>query len=495
MSKVAITTVNPKQQDLADLFADRWEGHPLEVIGKGNHRITVLEPVSGRKHDYTYTQFESLLERLPHNVMPAEEWSVPPEEAVTTDAEVPAEIDEQALAQPQPPSVAAPVWIPAEEPLPVIELGTGPIADAREEVQRATADLLDAIRQEHSSELGKNASRLIKGRTLTILERAAEKLKKFNASEIQGMTPLQFARSWVESRMEDAGIFDTRLDDSEVYMTRKVYRALEPLGGVNMKFTDMYAINPKTNQPLVRDDGEPYERSVTEVAMNKLWYVSDLLQQNSEGMVSFAHRMTEKGLKEFKRLKPDTMPPSQVNKVVKEIMTGTMPSPEDPEQSVPWDEKRIKQYVNEKLGIKEDEGSGVRSMQFPEEWYDTEYREIREMATSIMGFLGLTSLIEEKTGLIKHVHIFGPILRHYFNINEFGPWRLLEMYVQSGVISVKQAGYFKIAWEDEGLRDLWEQQHGTEANVNFDEVYPDDDSIILSAVAVEEDEGEGELPF
>lgn len=452
---------NEKQGDLIDLFRQRYNGPPVEVTGKGNHRITVVDKDTGQSRQFTYKEFEQYLGELPENEPLFEE------EVVEVEAEALPEVDE-------------------EGPEGVVAL--------RKEVQRAAADLRDAVRREHESEYGKNAARLIKGRTLSIVESAGKKLKTMGAEEIQGLTPLQYARDFVSSDMEDAGIFDARLDDSEVYMTRKVYRALEPHGGVEARFTDMYALNPKTGQPLVLDSGDPYNRSVTEVALNKLWYVSDLVKHDPNRVISFARRMTEKGLKEFKRLKPEKLSGNIALQDMENIMRGRMPvEVEGEEVLVPWDEAHIREYVNDKLGVTETPKEEMRNISVPKEWYDSEYREAREMGAMVLGFLGYDDVIEEDTGLLRNIHLLGPILRTYFNVAEFGPWRLLEMFVNSNMITPKQAAYFKQAWEEEGLEDRWLDEHDVANVPRFSDVYEDDEDAPIAQL---DDSGEDdELPF
>lgn len=335
----------------------------------------------------------------------------------------------------------------------------------RDQVEREAKLLLKEVEGEVADGVHANAHRLAKGMRLSNLEHLATKMKAAG-EDLDDTTPLQFARARVEQAMFDRGMADTRLDEAEVSITRKAWRAVEQGGGLEAVFEDIYAVHPATGQPLVNDAGLALERRVAEVPVNKIYYVADYADYDFSAAMSFANRQSEKALRTFNRL---------AKKRTKAQLF------KDIEKVVGMDAKGLSAFVAEKLGLPDPaETPQFKAITVPSEVYDDWWRPLREMASLIIGFLGKDEMLDDEgrmqPGMLVHdlISLVDP--------REYGPWRVLEMMVAAQVISTEEAAQFKVSWEEDGLDARWAKYMDQGASVKFEAVHDDLADEVLAEV-------------
>lgn len=333
------------------------------------------------------------------------------------------------------------------------------------DVERTTQALLKAVEREVADAVGSNRHRLAKGKHLSELEHLGARIKAAG-EDLGDASPLQFARAIVENAMFDRGMADTRLDDAEVSITRKAYRAVEPEGGLDAEFEDVYAIHPATGHPLVNDAGLPLRRKAAEVPVNKIYYVSDYLDYDFSAGMSFANRSSEKRLRTFNRLAKKRTK-SQVFTDIKKV--------------VAMDDKDLNSYVAKGLGLPDPaEQPQFKNITVPAEVYDEMWRPLREMASLIVGFHGLQEMLDED-GRVQP----GMLLRDLISVvdpRQHGPWPMLQVLVEAQVLTTEQAAQFKVSWEEDGLADRWAAYMDEGADVPFEDTGGDLADEVLAEV-------------
>ena len=310
--------------------------------------------------------------------------------------------------------------------------------------QELTNKLIASLELERTGELSKNGARLNKGECLTLLEREGMRLKA--AGEELDSSPLQFAVTQAKNAIESKGVFDTRLDNDEVSVVRKAFtRVAEPLGGADATFQDVYARNPHTGEKLVNDAGQPFTRPISEVAVNKLYLIADYAEHDFDAAISFAKRASEKGIKKLNRVWKRTKDPNTMFSMMMDLaeMYGT-------------EDQTISLRVNEELGI-EDEGPEYKNIQVPAHLFDGAYSRCRRMMSLILGFNGNEEALEKESGMVMPGIMLETILVTLLDPQEYGPWNMLEVLVRAGTVNTEQAANFKLAWDEDGLAERWEE--------------------------------------
>jgi len=325
-------------------------------------------------------------------------------------------------------------------------------------IQELTDGLVDSIRKERTGELSKNGGRLAKGMHLTLLEREGMHLKA--AGETMVETPLQMAITTAQNALESEGVFDTNLSNDEVSIVRKAYvEVAEPLGGVDATFNDHFAANPHTGMRLVNDAGQPYVRPITEVAVNKLYLISDYAHHDFDAAISFAKRVSEKSLKKVNRIWKAKKHPNPVFTAINDIIEQTDASDE-----------AISRFVNETLGIMPEDGPEYKNIQVPAHVYDGVYTRVRQMMSLILGFNGNAEVLTKDTGEVMPGIMLETVLGTLLEPLEHGPWNILQTLVRAETLTSEQAANFKIAWEEDGLKERWQKVMETGELPTFDEV-------------------------
>ncbi len=331
------------------------------------------------------------------------------------------------------------------------------------QAEKAAALLLKAVEGEVSGGVDVNGHRLAKGKHLSDLERIGTQMRS-SGEDLGDVTPLQFAKAKVEHAMFDRGIRDTHLDDAEVSIVRKAYRAVEPKGGLEAEFDDVLAIHPLTGDPLVNDGGKPIRRRATEVPVNRIYYVADYAEQDFSTAMSFANRMSERGLRTFSRLAKRCTG----KRVIEEMKTV-----------VGMDGPVLSAYVAEQLGIPDKGEPQFKNITVPIEVFEDMYEPARKAASLIMGFLGIEEVLDEE-GLVQP-GIFMRAVLDLLDPHTHGPWRVLELLTRHGSITPEQAAQFKVSWEEDGLADRWDEVSGNKSS-GFPEVERDVVDEVLEEV-------------
>ena len=329
-------------------------------------------------------------------------------------------------------------------------------------VQELTSGLVESVQKERSGDLSKNGGRLAKGMYLTLLEREGMRMKAEGQSMVE--TPLQMAIVEAQNALESKGVFDTNLGNDEVSIVRKAYVFIaEPMGGIESTFNDHFAVNPHTGMKLVNDAGGPFVRPLTEVAVNKLYLISDYAQHDFDGAISFAKRVSEKALKKVNRIWKAKKDVNTVFNAINDIVEMSDCSDEN-----------ISMYVNEALGIKEEETPEYKNIQVPGHVYDGVYTRVRQMMSLILGFNGTSELLDKNSGSVMPGIMIETILGTLLEPLEHGPWNVLQTLVRAETITAEEAANFKLAWEQDGLKERWEQVMETGELPSFEEVLGDD---------------------
>ena len=313
-----------------------------------------------------------------------------------------------------------------------------------ERVKELTNSFVDSVKSERKGELSKNGARLSKGYYLVELEREGIKLKGEGVD--MPWTPLQAAIAAAEEALEHEGVFDTNLDNDEVSIVRKAYvKVAEPLGGVGATFSDYFATNPHTDAPLVNDAGQPFERPLTEIAVNKLYVISDWAEHDFDAALSFAKRATEKGLRSLHKLWRRTKDPNAIFNLINDLVDNNRVT-----------EDSIRDQVNGVLGIT-DASPEYKSVSIPIDIYEGVWTRSREMMSLILGFCGFTEFLEKDSGRVYPGILLEAVYGTLLDPLEYGPWRMLETLTRSNLLTTEQAANFKLAWEQDGLNERWNE--------------------------------------
>jgi hypothetical protein len=332
-----------------------------------------------------------------------------------------------------------------------------------DKIHELTDGLVASIEKERSGDLSKNGGRLAKGMYLTLLEREGMRLKA--EGQMSEDTPLQMAITEAQNALETKGVFDTNLGNDEVSIVRKAFvNVAEPLGGLEATFNDHFAVNPHTGMKLVNDAGGPFVRPITEVAVNKIYLISDYAHNDFDGAISFAKRVSEKALKKVNKIWKQTKSVNSLFGAINDIVETTDASDES-----------ISEFVNEFLGVKPDETPDYKNIQVPGHVYDGVYTRVRQMMSLILGFNGNEELLDKDSGKVMPGILIETILGTLLEPLEHGPWNILQTLLRAETITSEQAANFKIAWEQDGLAERWENVMNTGELPAFDEVIADDD--------------------
>jgi hypothetical protein len=132
-------------------------------------------------------------------------------------------------------------------------------------------------------------------------------------------------------------------------------------------------------------------------------------------------------------------------------------------------------FVNELLGIKPEESPDYKNIQVPGHVYDGVYTRVRQMMSLILGFNGNEELLDKDSGKVMPGILIETILGTLLEPLEHGPWNILQTLVRAETITSEQAANFKLAWEQDGLKERWENVMNTGELPTFDEVVGDED--------------------
>jgi len=195
----------------------------------------------------------------------------------------------------------------------------------------------------------------------------------------------------------------------------------------------------------MNDAGQPFTRPISEVAVNKLYLIADYAEHDFDAAISFAKRASEKGIKKLNRVWKRTKDPNTMFSMMMDLaeMYGT-------------EDQTISLRVNEELGI-EDEGPEYKNIQVPAHLFDGAYSRCRRMMSLILGFNGNEEALEKESGMVMPGIMLETILVTLLDPQEYGPWNMLEVLVRAGTVNTEQAANFKLAWDEDGLRERWEE--------------------------------------
>lgn len=373
----------------------------------------------------------------------------------------------------------------AGDPSPRAEraIEEGNLRDAFHDLVR---DTFEVLRQEHRGEIGRNVARLRKGQVMTVVEAFKERAQE---EGLEGLTTTKDILAALNSGLiafaNSHGIVDrfNRITENEATITRTVFeRFTQPERGINSTFRMVDAVDEATGEPILNDAGEPMEVPLSEVAVNNLYPLSEYVAEgNRDALASFAHRFSEKVVKQAKKYSKDRSVP--ILEVVQDInnLRRAVPSPiTEEEVSVQADEGLALSWIREQRG--EEPPSEIVSIVTTRDWYEAEFEAMKAVASKAYAVFGQP--LDEETGLISNVKLLERTMTQYFSINLYGAERLIAALVDAGDFSEAQAQRFlaRYQWDPE-IRELVEQ-----------EVSEEEAQALTEAIATGEQPAEPEGP-
>ena len=360
----------------------------------------------------------------------------------------------------------------------------GAVAKARAEASTVVAaqdDLIEAFaaeafeisNTEHSGEVGRNAARFRRGELMIRLHGAAKSaripVKKMLANLNDRMVIIAGERG-----VPDFG----EITEQEASTTRKVVEAF----GSDTDFRLAHKINPTTGQPLVRDDGNPFELHITEVAMNKLAPLTEFADSiDLDTLISFAYLNTEKVVKGAKRVATRTGAP--MRKVVDKLLSVTEQSvsplaPELGEIKINASERTLLQEISNMLG--EAPPVEVATIKTDKNWYESFWVPLKNLMSQLAR-LYKPDATNQTTGEVSNVFVLERTIGQFFNVNDdAGIQRALGAMVEAQDLSEDQANDFL-------SRYAFNQESGA-----WVELQPGE-NVVVEADALDEDLDEDEL--
>jgi hypothetical protein len=306
---------------------------------------------------------------------------------------------------------------------------------ARKRLNAVVDELLSDINQERTGELDKNAARYAKGMRLSAFESIGRELKEAGDPDFQVRgAVLNYARRALHVRDVSEHAIDTRkrLAPSEVSMTRKVYETyLQHRGDLEASFEVVDAVNQETGEPLVSDSGEPYVKSVAEIALNKLYILAPYyVDTHRDKILSFAYRNSEKAVGAAVKLMDERK--DNIGEVIDQLnqITNTDAGEDiDPEMAV-------RDFVATKVGTTPP--SQVRTIKVDAAWYEGDWVDIKRVATALAVKFGHP--LDDRgqipnTVLLEH-------LVSYFVPREHGASAIVQAFVDNGTLEEAQARTF-----------------------------------------------------
>lgn len=380
----------------------------------------------------------------------------------------------------------------------------GAVAKARAEASTVVAaqdDIIDSFAREafelssteRQGEVGRNIARFKRGELMIRLHGAAKSAR----------IPVKKMLSGLNERMvilaEQQHVPDFReITEQEASTTRKVVEAF----GSDTEFKLMHKLNPTTGQPLVRDDGNPYELPITEVAMNKLAPLTEFADSiELDTLVSFAYLNTEKVVKGAKRVATRTGAP--MRKVIKKLLSLTEQavSPVAPELGdikVNASEQAVLQEISNMLG--EAPPVEIATIKTEKGWYESFWVPLKNLMSQLAR-LYKPDATNQTTGEVSNVFVLERTIGQFFNANEdTGIQRALGAMVEAQDITEAQANEFLNRFSLNPESGEWvETSPGenvvVEADVLDDEPEEGDDEPDFDIDTGEEDGEEGDDDF
>jgi len=328
----------------------------------------------------------------------------------------------------------------------------------RGKLEKVVSDLSKDIKKEDKGELDKNIARYLKGMHLDAAEEIGQKLKEAQDEAFQGRgsTVIRFAKDEVARAFDSlGGVLAVRLrgkaikalSNAEVSMTRKVYATyLKHEGGVDATFRLVDQRDPATGEPLVGDDGNPLEVPVTEIALNKLYALSDYYSPEvRDELLAFAHRNTERAVGAAAKL----MTPENVKDIIAELNALTQQADEneaDGEDSL-TPQEAILDHVAEQQGQRKP--STVKNIAVDAAFYGGDWYETKRVATQIAKACDVA--LDDK-GELGNTKLLETMIGEYFAPRRFGANNLVQLFVEAGDMTTKQAEKFLAEYE-QGTKD------------------------------------------
>lgn len=291
--------------------------------------------------------------------------------------------------------------------------------------------------------------------------------------------------------------------ESEATATRKVVETF----GSSGSFRDLVGINPTTGDPLVDDSGSPFERQLTDVALNKLYplakYADGLDANELDTLVSFAFHATEKVVKAVnsaaQKLSTSAL---TVIRDLSDVRTPQINPLTGEEIMGPPKEKDLMAAVRAMTGDTTT-GEEIASLRTARSWYEGTWLPLKGAVDAIAQQF-IPEAINESTGATSNVFILERILTqfyHPFDAEGEGIQRILGALVAAGDLSTEKANAFlnefafdeETGWVRTASAIVKEAEESEEdADLSDDDIFGDDDLDMDTPTDLDDEEDDGE---